>query len=48
LALAAFVIPGAFLGGMIGAWLTNIIPLNALRWIYAVFMLAIAGKMFSI
>jgi hypothetical protein len=48
LALAAFVIPGAFLGGMIGAWLTNIIPLKALRWIYAAFMVAIAAKMFSI
>ncbi|MBF0308768.1 MAG: TSUP family transporter [Magnetococcales bacterium] len=46
--MALILTPGAFLGGMAGAWLTSVIPLNMLRWIYAVLMLVIAVRMFLI
>lgn len=45
LRLALVLIPGAYVGGLIGAWLTKIVPLGTLRWIYAVFMFVIAGRM---
>ncbi|MBF0116122.1 MAG: TSUP family transporter [Magnetococcales bacterium] len=44
--MALILTPGAFVGGMVGAWLTSIIPLNVLRWIYAVLMFIIAIRMF--
>ncbi|MBF0097042.1 MAG: TSUP family transporter [Magnetococcales bacterium] len=44
--MALILTPGAFLGGMVGAWLTSVIPLNMLRWIYAVLMFVIAVRMF--
>ncbi|MGK5094577.1 TSUP family transporter [Deltaproteobacteria bacterium TL4] len=43
--LAVIVIPGAYFGGMAGAWLTKNIPLNALRTIYALLMFLIAARM---
>ncbi|HEB72576.1 MAG TPA: trypsin-like serine protease [Nitrospirae bacterium] len=46
LALATILIPGAYLGGMVGAWLTKMISINILKWIYATLMLAIAVRMF--
>jgi hypothetical protein len=45
LALAAIIIPGAYAGGMVGAWLTKVVPVNILRWIYAGLMLLIAFRM---
>ncbi|WP_130470108.1 magnetosome protein MamO [Candidatus Magnetaquicoccus inordinatus] len=44
--MALILTPGAFLGGMVGAWLTVVIPLNMLRWIYAALMFVIAVRMF--
>ncbi|MBF0416682.1 MAG: TSUP family transporter [Magnetococcales bacterium] len=44
--MALILTPGAFVGGMVGAWLTSVIPLNVLRWIYAVLMFIIAIRMF--
>ncbi|MEO5345514.1 MAG: TSUP family transporter [Magnetococcus sp. YQC-9] len=46
LVMALILTPGAFVGGMVGAWLTSVIPLNVLRWIYAVLMFIIAIRMF--
>ncbi|MBF0158090.1 MAG: TSUP family transporter [Magnetococcales bacterium] len=46
LIMALILTPGAFLGGMAGAWFTSVVPLNVLRWIYAVLMFVIAGRMF--
>ncbi len=46
LRLAAILVPGAYAGGLIGAWLTKVIPIGALRWLYAVLMFLIAGRMF--
>ncbi|MBF0110526.1 MAG: TSUP family transporter [Magnetococcales bacterium] len=48
LVMALILTPGAFLGGMAGAWMTSVIPLNMLRWIYAVLMFVIAVRMFMI
>ncbi|WP_420905560.1 TSUP family transporter [Candidatus Magnetaquiglobus chichijimensis] len=44
--MALILTPGAFLGGLVGAWLTSVIPLNVLRWIYALLMFIIAIRMF--
>ncbi|MBF0212563.1 MAG: TSUP family transporter [Magnetococcales bacterium] len=44
--MALILTPGAFVGGMVGAWLTSVISLNVLRWIYAVLMFIIAIRMF--
>ncbi|MBF0626959.1 MAG: TSUP family transporter [Magnetococcales bacterium] len=46
--MALILTPGAFAGGMVGAWLTSVIPLNMLRWIYAALMFVIAVRMFLI
>lgn len=46
LKLAVILIPGAYVGGWIGAWLTKVVPIGALRWLYAVLMFVIAGRMF--
>ncbi|CAK0756092.1 TSUP family transporter [Gammaproteobacteria bacterium] len=46
--MALILTPGAYLGGMVGAWLTVVMPLNTLRWIYASLMFVIAGRMFWI
>ncbi|MBF0179732.1 MAG: TSUP family transporter [Magnetococcales bacterium] len=46
LVMAMILTPGAFAGGMVGAWLTSVIPLNMLRWVYAVLMFVIAVRMF--
>lgn len=43
--LAVILVPGAYVGGVIGAWLTTVVPLALLRWLYAVLMFAIAGRM---
>lgn len=45
LTLAAIIIPGAYVGGMVGAWLTKVVPVNVLRWIYTGLMLLIAFRM---
>lgn len=44
--LAVILIPGAYAGGLIGAWLNKVVPLGVLRWLYAVLMFVIAGRMF--
>ncbi len=46
--LALILIPGAYVGGLLGAWLTRITPIAFLRWLYAVLMFVIAGRMFWI
>ena len=46
LRLAAILVPGAYAGGLIGAWLTKVVPIGALRWLYAVLMFMIAVRMF--
>ncbi|MBF0460323.1 MAG: TSUP family transporter [Magnetococcales bacterium] len=43
--LAVILIPGAYAGGLIGAWLTKVVPLGVLRWLYAVLMFVIAVRM---
>ncbi|MBF0350122.1 MAG: TSUP family transporter [SAR324 cluster bacterium] len=45
LILALIVIPGAYFGGMVGAWLTKIMPINLLKSIYCVLMFLIAARM---
>ncbi|MEO5339581.1 MAG: TSUP family transporter [Magnetococcus sp. MYC-9] len=44
--LAIILVPGAYAGGLIGAWLTRVVPIATLRWLYAVLMYVIAGRMF--
>ncbi|CAK0757389.1 putative Magnetosome protein MamO [Gammaproteobacteria bacterium] len=45
--IMAFILtPGAWIGGKFGAWLTAIMPLNTLRWIYAFLMFVISIRMF--
>lgn len=44
--LAIILIPGAYVGGLIGAWLNKVVPLGVLRWLYAVLMFVIAVRMF--
>ncbi|MBF0283526.1 MAG: TSUP family transporter [Magnetococcales bacterium] len=46
LTLSLFVIPGAYVGGWIGAWLTQVVSALVLRWIYAILMFIIAARMF--
>ncbi|MBF0435653.1 MAG: TSUP family transporter [Magnetococcales bacterium] len=43
--LALILTPGAYVGGFVGAWLTTVAPLNALRWMYAVLMFLISLRM---
>jgi len=44
--LAVILTPGAYLGGMVGARLTKVTPINVIKWGYAIFMFVIAIKMF--
>jgi uncharacterized membrane protein YfcA len=44
IALALVMVPGAFIGGMAGARLMRVLPTIALKTIYTLIMLAIAGK----
>ncbi len=46
--MAIILTPGAYVGGMVGAWLTSVMPLNTLRWVYALLMSVIAVRMFWI
>ena len=46
--LALFLIPGAYAGGLVGAWLTRVAPMRTLKWVYAVLMFAIAVRMFIV
>ncbi|MBF0621336.1 MAG: TSUP family transporter [Magnetococcales bacterium] len=48
LIMGLIMLPGAYVGGLIGAKLTTLFPLNALRWIYAFLMFIIAVRMFVI
>lgn len=43
--LALIMIPGAYVGGILGARLMKVLPIVALKWIYMAIMLAIAIKM---
>ncbi|MBF0422599.1 MAG: TSUP family transporter [Magnetococcales bacterium] len=43
--LALILTPGAYLGGLVGAWLTTVAPLNVLRWMYALLMTVISFRM---
>lgn len=45
LIMAMILTPGAYMGGLIGAWLTTVVSLNILRWLYAVLMFAVAARM---
>ncbi|MBF0448126.1 MAG: TSUP family transporter [Magnetococcales bacterium] len=45
LMMAIILIPGAYIGGLTGAWLTTVVSLNILRWLYAILMFAVAIKM---
>ena len=45
LTLAAIMIPGAFVGGIVGAKLMKLLPVIALKWFYTVIMAVIAIKM---
>ncbi|MBF0136221.1 MAG: TSUP family transporter [Magnetococcales bacterium] len=47
LVMAMILLPGAYLGGMLGSWLTTVVHMDILRWIYAVFMFVIAGRMWT-
>ncbi|MBF0323351.1 MAG: TSUP family transporter, partial [Magnetococcales bacterium] len=47
LIMALILLPGAYLGGMLGSWLTTVIRMDLLRWIYAIFMFIIAGRMWT-
>ncbi|MBF0153414.1 MAG: TSUP family transporter [Magnetococcales bacterium] len=47
LVMAMILLPGAYLGGMLGSWLTTVVPMDVLRWVYAVFMFVIAGRMWT-
>ncbi|CAK0745685.1 putative magnetosome protein MamO [Gammaproteobacteria bacterium] len=45
--IMAFILtPGAWVGGKLGAWLTAVVHLNTLRWVYALLMFVIAIRMF--
>jgi hypothetical protein len=44
--MALILTPGAWMGGRVGAWLTAVVHLNTLRWVYALLMFVIAIKMF--
>lgn len=46
--MAVILIPGAYIGGRIGARLTTVLPLDVLRWFYAILMFIIAVRMFWI
>ncbi len=46
LLLAFFLTPGAYAGGVIGAWLTKTAPVNMLKWVYVILMFVISIKMF--
>lgn len=43
--LALIMIPGAYIGGILGAKLMKVLPIVALKWIYMTIMLAIAVRM---
>lgn len=45
LTLSAVMIPGAFAGGYIGSKLLDVLPLNVLKLVYIMMMLAVAVKM---
>jgi hypothetical protein len=46
LILALILTPGAYVGGMVGAWFTKVVPINVLKWVCAIFMFGIALRMF--
>jgi len=43
--ISAIMIPGAYVGGLIGARLLHAVSVNILRWVYVVIMLSVASKM---
>ena len=45
LVMALILTPGAYFGGQLGAWLTTVVSLKILRWLYAIFMFAVAFRM---
>jgi uncharacterized membrane protein YfcA/S1-C subfamily serine protease len=45
LTMALILIPGAYFGGQLGAWLTTVVSLRILRWLYAILMFAVAIRM---
>ncbi len=45
LTMALILTPGAYFGGRLGAWLTTVVSLRILRWLYAILMFAIAVRM---
>ncbi|MBF0357301.1 MAG: TSUP family transporter [Magnetococcales bacterium] len=45
LTMALILIPGAYFGGQLGAWLTTVVSLKILRWLYAILMFAVAIRM---
>jgi uncharacterized membrane protein YfcA/S1-C subfamily serine protease len=45
LTMALILIPGAYFGGQLGAWLTTVVSLKILRWLYAILMFTVALRM---
>jgi uncharacterized membrane protein YfcA len=45
LGISIIMIPGAYVGGLIGARLLHAVSVNILRWVYVLIMLLVAGKM---
>ncbi|MFN3076722.1 MAG: TSUP family transporter [Alphaproteobacteria bacterium] len=48
LSLALIMVPGAYVGGLLGARLMKVLPTVVLRWIYTAIMLATAIKLLSV
>ncbi|MEO5374201.1 MAG: TSUP family transporter [Alphaproteobacteria bacterium] len=48
LSLALIMIPGAYVGGLIGAQVMKVLPQIALKWIYTAIMLATSIKLLSV
>jgi len=48
LSLSLIMIPGAYLGGMLGGKLLNMVSITWLRWVYLIIMLLVAAKTFFI
>ncbi len=44
--MSIVMIPGAYAGGLTGAWMTSVMPLNILRVSFAILMMVIAVRMF--
>ena len=48
LSLSLIMIPGAYIGGMLGARLLHAVSINILRWVYLIIMLMVASRIFLV